>query len=392
MVASFIGEKTMQTSGTRTRQNKIFLSKDFGRSWGPRKIKSKFGDFGDPCILADNEGYFYYFHLSDPKKMGWEGSMVMDRIVCQRALNGKSWNSGSSIGLNPPKKNEKAWATFDETSGRIFTTWTQYDNYASTNPQDSAHIMLSFSDDRGLSWMPSIRINQYGGNCLGNSETPIGAIPAAGPEQEVYISWAYNEKIYMDRSMDGGVTWLKNDIVVADQPGGWQLNVPGFGKAAGSPVIGCDISYGDYHGTIYINWSDQRNGENDTDTWISKSIDKGETWDEPKRVNDDKLVMMGKHQCYNWMSIDPITGNIYIIFYDRRNHDDLKTDVYLAISTDGGETFSNEKISQTPFEPNSDIYMGDYINIIAYGNFIRPIWTSYEDGSLSILTSIIDLR
>jgi len=179
---------------------------------------------------------------------------------------------------------------------------------------------------------------------------------------------------------------------VADQPGGWQLNVPGFGKAAGSPVIGCDISYGDFHGNIYVNWSDQRNGETDTDIWISKSIDKGETWNEPKKINDDEVVMMGKHQCYNWMSVDPITGNIYVIFYDRRNHDDLKTDVYLAISTDGGETFSNEKISQTPFEPNKDIYMGDYINIAAYGNFVRPIWTSYEDGSLSILSAIIDLR
>ena len=159
MVSSYLSEKTMQTSRTKTRHNKIYLSRDFGKTWGARKIKSKFGDFGDPCIIADNSGYFYYFHLSDPKKMGWEGNMVMDRIVCQRSLNGKSWNSGSSVGLNPPKKHEKSWATFDETSGRIYTTWTQYDNYPSTNPQDSAKIMLSFSDDRGLNWTPTIRIS-----------------------------------------------------------------------------------------------------------------------------------------------------------------------------------------------------------------------------------------
>ena len=392
MVSSFVNEKTMQTSGTKTRQSKIYLSRNFGKTWSTRNIKSKYGDFGDPCIIADNLGYFYYFHLSDPKKMGWGGNMVMDRIVCQRSLNGKSWNRGSSIGLNPPKKHEKPWGAFDEISGRIYTTWTQYDNYASTNPQDSANIMLSFSDDRGLTWMPSVRINQYGGNCLGGSETPIGATPTAGPEQEVYVSWAYDEKIYIDRSLDGGVTWLKKDIVVAEQLGGWQLNVPGFGKAAGAPVSGCDISYGDFHGTIYVNWSDQRNGEHDTDIWISKSSDKGSSWSDPVRVNNDVVSMMGRHQCYNWMAVDPITGHIYIVFYDRRDHDDLKTDVYLAISTDGGETFNNEKISQKPFEPDSDIYMGDYINISAYGGFVRPVWTSLDNGTLSILSAIIDLR
>jgi len=392
MVSSFISEKTMQTTGTKTRQNRIYLSRDFGKTWSPRKIKSKYGDFGDPCIIADNFGYFYYFHLSDPKKMGWEGNMVMDRIVCQRSMNGKSWNAGASIGLNPPKKHEKAWGTFDETSGRVYAAWTQYDHYASTNPQDSANIMLSFSDDRGLNWTPSIRINQYGGNCEGEAETPIAAIPVAGPDQEVYVSWAYEEKIYFDRSIDGGVTWLKKDIIIADQPGSWHLSVPGFGKASGAPVSGVDISYGDYHGTIYVNWADQRNGENDTDIWISKSTDKGKSWTDPLKVNDDKVVMLGRHQCYNWMAVDPITGNIYIIFYDRRNHNDLNTDVYLAISTDGGETFTNEKISAKPFIPNPDIYMGDYINVSAYGGFVRPIWTSLEGGQLSILSAIIDVR
>ncbi|MCK5369533.1 MAG: exo-alpha-sialidase, partial [Cyclobacteriaceae bacterium] len=144
--------------------------------------------------------------------------------------------------------------------------------------------------------------------------------------------------------------------------------------------------------TIYVNWSDQRNGEHDTDVWISKSTDKGSSWSDPVRVNNDVVAMMGRHQCYNWMAVDPITGHIYIVFYDRRDHDDLKTDVYLAISTDGGETFINEKISQKPFEPDSDIYMGDYINISAYGGFVRPVWTSLDNGTLSILSAIIDLR
>ncbi len=390
MVASMVNDKTMQTSDTKTRQNKIYLTRDYGKSWTSRMTMSKYGDFGDPNIIADNEGYFYYFHLSDPKKMGWEGDMVMDRIVCQRSKNGKSWSKGTSIGHAPPKMHEKPWGAFDETSGRVFVVWTQYDKFASTNPQDSAHIMFSFSDDRGLSWTPSIRINQFGGNCAGDLQTPVGPKPTAGPQQDVYVTWANNEKIYFDRSTDGGISWLKDDIVVSDQPGGWRFNVPGFGKANGTPVNDCDISYGPYHGNIYVVWSDLRNGDANADVWISKSLDRGDTWSEPRRVNDDEVVMMGRHQCYSSMCVDPITGNIYVVFYDRRNYQDTRTDVYLAVSSDGGETFTNEKISVAPFQPNPDVYMGDYIHISAYGGFVRPVWTSLDQGELSIMTAIID--
>jgi hypothetical protein len=392
MVVSMINDKTMQTTNTKTGQDKVYFSKDYGVSWSDRKAKSKYGDFGDPCLIADNEGYFYYFHMSDPEKMGWEGEQVMDRIVCQRSKNGKRWNKGVSIGYDPPKKHENPWATFHETSGRLYVCWTQYDNYNSSNPQDSAHIMVSISNDRGLSWANPIRINQYGGDCSGDIGTPMGAIPSAGPDQDVYVTWAYNEKIYFDRSVDGGVIWLKEDVVVADQPGGWHFDVPGFGKAPGTPVNGCDISYGPFHGNIYVSWADQRNGKENTDIFISKSSDRGNTWSEPKMVNDDEVVMMGRHQCYNWMTVDPITGYIYIVFYDRRNYNDLKTDVYLAMSVDGGETFKNEQINAEPFVPNSDVYLGDYINIAAYGGFVRPVWTSLKDGRLNIMTAIINPR
>ncbi len=390
MVAGFENEKNMQTSNTVTGHGKVYYSKDYGKTWQVRNTGSKYGDFGDPCIIADNEGQFYYFHLSDPEKMGWDGNLVMDRVVCQRSSKGRIWNGGASIGHDPPKKNERCWAAFDEVSGRIYVTWTQYDNFDSSNPEDSARIMFSYSDNRGKSFMPAVRINTVGGNCGGDKLTPIGAMPVAGPGEDLYVTWAYDEKIYFDRSSDGGITWLKNDVVVADQPGGWHAEVPGFGKASTAPVIGCDMSYGEYHGTIYVNWADQRNGENNTDIWLSKSTDRGNTWTEPLRINDDEVTMMGRHQCYNRMAVDPVTGYIYIVFYDRRNHDDLKTDVYLAVSTDGGETFKNEKISEQPFEPDPDIYMGDYINIAAYGGFIRPIWTVQENGKLKLLMAIIN--
>jgi len=51
------------------------------------------------------------------------------------------------------------------------------------------------------------------------------------------------------------------------------------------------------------------------------------------------------------MDIDQTNGNLYFVFYDRRTYTDNQTDVYMAISTDGGTNFSNVKISESPFSP-----------------------------------------
>jgi len=90
------------------------------------------------------------------------------------------------------------------------------------------------------------------------------------------------------------------------------------------------------------------------------------------------------------MSVDPVTGDIYIVFYDRRNHQDFSTDVYLAYSFDGGDTFSNVKISDQPFVPSTQIFLGDYNNISAYDGVVRPIWTRLDGNKTSILTALIN--
>jgi hypothetical protein len=59
-------------------------------------------------------------------------------------------------------------------------------------------------------------------------------------------------------------------------------------------------------------------------------------------------------------------AQLYFVFYDRRNTANNFTDVYVARSTDGGETFTNFKVSQSSFNPTSGVFFGDYTNIAAY--------------------------
>lgn len=224
------------------------------------------------------------------------------------------------------------------------------------------------------------------GDCIDSDLTAEkGAVPCVGPNGEVFVAWSNRNKIWFDRSTDGGQTWLNSDIFVSDQPGGWDFAIPGIYRANGLPVTTCDLSGGPNHGTIYINWSDQRNGADDTDVWLSKSTDGGFTWSAPVRVNNDNTT---RQQFFTWMTIDQATGYLWFVFYDRRNYNDMRTDVFMAVSKDGGATFQNFKVSESPFVPNESIFFGDYTNVTAYNDVVRPIWTRLEGTDLSVWTSL----
>ncbi len=370
--------------------NKTFYSHDGGRNWTMQLVESPYGVFGDPVITADYKGYFYFAHLSDPEGVGRASDRWLDRIVVQRSVDqGVTWSPGSYAGMRHPADQDKHWLVTDPRTAAIYMTWTEFDKYGSADPQHKSRILFSKSVNQGISWSGAIPISQIEGDCIDSDNTTEGAVPAVGPDGTLYVAWSHGEHIYFDRSVDLGVTWLERDIIAANQIGGWDIDIPGLGRANGMPVTGVDLSDSPYRGTIYINYCDQKNGPNDTDVWLVRSTDYGETWSEPVRVNDDPP---GKHQFFTWMAVDPVTGGIYIVFYDRRAHADNQTDVFLAASFDGGSTFENVRISEKPFTPNPTVFFGDYNNISVNGGVIRPIWTRMDGNRTSIWTALIDLH
>jgi len=369
--------------------DRVYYSEDGGKNWYKDRLRSPFGVYGDPVVLADYAGNFFFAHLSNP---GGSSSSEnwLDRIVIQRSEDGgKSWNGGAFTGLRPPRDQDKQWLAADPRNNHLYITWTEFDKYDSSEPQDRSRILFSSSTDGGLSWSEAIAINQFEGDCLDGDQTTEGAVPAVGPDGEVYVAWSYDEKIYFDRSPDGGKTWLDEDIVVAEQPGGWAFDIPGIFRCNGMPITVADLSQGPRRGTIYVNWSDQRNGTDDTDIWLSRSEDGGLTWSPPARVNDDAP---GKQQFFSWMDVDQATGALYFVFYDRRAYNDNRTDVYLAWSTDGGQSFANRRISEKPFIPDAAVFFGDYNDISAQGGRVRPIWTRMDEGELSVWTALLEMR
>jgi len=367
--------------------NRVYLSNDTGRTWMESELNSSMGVYGDPCIVSSNKGYFYYLHLSDPNGQGWASDRLLDRIVCQWSKNGgKSWSNGGGMGENHPKDQDKEWAVCNESGKSIYATWTQFDLYESKNPADQTNILFSHSNCKAKKWKAAKRINEKPGDCLDDDNTVEGAIPASGPNGEIYVSWALGDTIYFDRSLDGGKTWLDKDVRAARIAGGWAQTIPGIMRCNGMPVLTCDLSNGANRGNLYICWSDTRNGEDNTDIFFISSSDGGNTWTPERKLNEDTGA---KQQFFPWMAIDQTNGNLYVVYYDRRAYSDIKTDVYLASSKDGGKTWTEEKISESPFSPDPAVFFGDYNNISAHNGIVRPIWTRCENSKLSVWTALI---
>lgn len=363
--------------------NFYYYSTNGGYSWTKATLTSTYSVWGDPAITVDTAGNFYYGHLTNAS-----GSYFIDRIVVQKSTNGgMNWDNGAYAGFIPPKQQDKEWLCVDPSTNNIYMTWTQFDSYGSSNPADSTVILFSKSTNAGASWTPVKRINKIAGDCIDEDNTVEGAVPCVGPNGQIYTSWSGPLGIVMNTSTDFGETWLTMERLVTTQPGGWDYSIPGIYRANGLPVTACDISNGPTRGNLYINWTDQRNGATDTDVWFIKSTDGGITWGNVKRVNDDPP---GKQQFFTWMTVDQSNGHLYFVFYDRRNYTNTQTDVYMARSTDGGETFVNFKISESPFTPSSGVFFGDYTNVTAHEGKVRPAWARLNSGSLSLYTAIVD--
>lgn len=360
------------------------FSIDGGLTWKSKKMASSYGVYGDPVLQFDNLGRLYYFHLTDYKK-----GTHLDRILCQtsESILGKFTN-GSFPEPNGTKVQDKHWVVIDPKTNVLYMTWTQFDAYDSSDPKDTSIIVFSKSMDRGKSWTKPLRISTFGGDCLDGDNTVEGAVPALGLNGEIYVTWTGPNGLMFQKSTDGGKTWLKEEKHLANQIGGWDLNIPGFFRANGLPFLMSDMSNGPHRGTLYVNWCDQRNGAINTDVWLIKSTDGGDTWSAPIKVNQDQT---NTHQFLTAMCIDQTNGQLHFVYYDRRKYKNKSTDVIWATSTDGGKTFQEETISNLPFTPNDKVFFGDYLGISAVNGIVRPIWPRMDEGKITLWTAIIDL-
>ncbi len=343
---------------------------DGGRQWKTAEgtAPQDYRVSGDVSLAYDDKGHAILCYIAFDK-LGttnyWAHNATRNGIFIRRSLDGgKTWepkavtifSHDSTTGI---PFEDKPWVVADPAgphAGNLYIGWTQFTLAASD-------LLFSRSTDGGLTWSKPIKLSSVSGLPRDDNGALEGFHAVTAPDGTLYTIWADRDGIMMAVSRDGGASFTKERRII--QTGPPYFGITGVSRSNGFPQIGLDPKAG----RIYVAWSDYTNG--DVDVFVASSADHGETWNAPARVNDDALHN-GNDQFFQWMSVDPVSGAVNLVFYDRRG-DNAKATVTLARSVDGGKTFSNYTLDKDSFAAEGD-FLGDYLAIGAYGNKVFAAW------------------
>jgi hypothetical protein len=348
-------------------------SGDAGRSWHAAEgvAPANYKVSGDVSAAYDKLGHAFVSYIAFDK-LGtfnyWGHGASRNGIFIRRSLDGgKTWEASHIPVIEQPTEpgipfEDKPSIVSDTTnsrfSGNLYVGWTRW-------TLTDSEILLSGSTDDGKTWSKPIEIDSHPGLPRDDNGAAEGFSGTVGPDGTLYAVWSQDNEIMLTASKDGGKSFSHARAIVHTAP--IMFAVDTLERANGFPQIAIDPR----SRRLYLTWSDYRNG--DLDVFCSTSTDGGKKWSEPGRVNSDP-VHDGADQFFQWLAVDPVDGSANVVFYDRRQDPQNRTQVVvLARSTDSGRTFQNYAWSSEPFEA-SGVFFGDYTGLAAAGGRVYGVW------------------
>jgi hypothetical protein len=338
---------------------------------------------GDVSITFDAKGHAFLSTLHF-EKLGsvsyWAHGAGKNGIFVRRSPDGgKTWEKSATPvklyeGGDPNSSHmEDMPRIFADTNsrspyaGNIYVAWIEWQ-------LDQSVMLFARSTDGGKSFSQPMRISTHAGLPRDDNGGLVGFVGVVANDGSIYAIWNDGSTITFTQSHDGGQTFTPSRAVVQVAPPyfGGAGGIPGVSRVMGFPQIAVDSRPGK-ETTLYVSWSDYRNG--DVDVFCASSKDKGRTWSPAVRVNSDP-VHDGIDQFFQWMAVDPSTGDVYLQFYDRRDDpNNRRTGFTLARSTDGGKTFVNYAWEESAFESPQPAFLGDYTWLTALNGKVYGAWT-----------------
>ena len=400
------------TAGRGDTRVSYYFSSDGGRSWGTGLVgletpEKTWGRAAYPSVASDLDGNFYLGVL-----MLDNASFDLGVYVFKSTDKGRTFTNPKPVVVDidntaNPARADQCRITVDASpsspfKGSVYAVWT------STGPDERGQnaTVVRFArlraGDTSFSEPKSI----------GHSGDMRGPSLATGPDGEFYAAWVGMpaRALLFNASTDGGDTFLPGlasiDMIVHNYVFNLEgPNAPfflaGIDRANSFPTIDVDRSTGPNRGMVYVAWAESIN-RRDTDIFMRRITPRAGSLPDvslPVKVNNDAS---GADQFFPWLSVDSSSGAVEIAFYDRR--DDPGTilmNMYLARSTDGGESFGeNKRISSASSDPRvqagvlgstaSAIGIGDHVGVMAARGKAHILWADTRRGKQEIFYGQVD--
>jgi len=359
----------------------------------------------DPWLTFGPDGHAFQMSLSFNDTRDVTNAM----LVSESTDGGFTWDTPKELirDTNPHAFNDKNSMTADpHSASRVYAVW---DRLVFPNERAGGVSFLTAAafrgptyftrtTDGGTTWEPARNIFDPGQN----DQTIGNQISVTGTGDLVNVMTVFRNDNALGRQ-GGTVSVLRS----TDHGATWSGEIP-VSRLGAVPVTdprdGADVRTGDIipsiatderpgHNEVYAVWQDARwNGFQRDQIAFSKSTDGGRTWSSPVRIN-----AVSATQAFTPAIEVDAAGNIAVTHYDFRNDTvastSLDTDVWVLRSSNGGATWSEERVTPSSFDmrqaPNArGFFVGDYIGTAATGQTFKPFFSMSNPATDTFGTTV----
>jgi hypothetical protein len=235
--------------------------------------------------------------------------------------------------------------------GEIYVTWID-------DRDGTVDVWATASLDFGINWLLTpVKVNRGIDNQVWNVEIACN-------DEGAYVVWEddrdgelQNHNIYFSRTMDGGQTWLPDDVLL-------ELDEDGDSMSQGPQIesVGSDL---------YVVWYDNLNGA--ADIILAASGDNGTGWRDPVRVDQD---LEGEAFSGSPKIAASETGRVYVVWEDTR---DGNSDIWFNRSDNAGSSFETPDIRLDGGDDAGNAF-SFAPTISADGDNVYVIWHDARNG------------